>query len=90
MNWLANLLVLGLIVVVASFGYYRSDAQIGAVADETHTALCAFKHDLEERRSRLWEFRESGREIPGITSGDINRSLSQQKQTLDALSALSC
>lgn len=69
----------------------RADARVRAVAVETHEALCAFKSDLQRRYTAGSEFLENNPDgIPGISAADIQRSLQNQRATLDALSALDC
>lgn len=84
-------LVLIAIVAVTAFAYYRTEARVSDVATETHTALCTFKADLERRYEDGRQFlNENPDGIPGITTEDIQRSLANQKSTLDALAILEC
>lgn len=80
------------IVVGLWFNQHRG---LKAIANETHTALCAFKTDLQKRLAASEEFvsdvREGRREpIAGISDADFRRSIANQRATLKALESLNC
>jgi hypothetical protein len=65
--------------------------QTNELAMQTNHALCTFKNDLKRRYDDSVEFLEKHPNgIPGISGADIQRSLSNQKATLDALASLEC
>lgn len=73
----------------------HDQAQLEELAVETNAALCAFKSNLEQRaldaEQYIADVQDGKREvIPGITIADLQRSLFNQQQTLDALEELSC
>lgn len=69
----------------------HDQAALEKLARETNAALCAFKTDLQRRYDAGVEFLEKNPNgIPGISGADIQRSLVNQKATLDALEGLSC
>lgn len=57
----------------------------------THDALCKFRNDLQVRYENGVTFlSEHPKGIPGISSADIQRSLVNQRATLDSLENLNC
>lgn len=71
----------------------QTQARLSEVATETHSALCVFKQSIEDRIQTTEDYlkKHPGPEpIPGITRGDLRRSLDAQRQTLEALSILDC
>lgn len=76
------LLLAALVAAVAFLAYF---------AFETNQALCTFKQDLQVRYDNGVQFLVDNPEgIPGISAADIQRSLSNQRATLEALSDLNC
>lgn len=58
---------------------------------EAHEALCELRADLERRADSLVSFIEAHPQgIPGISRTELERSLSNQRQTLQSLVDLSC
>lgn len=81
--------------VYAAWSSTDQSARVDQVAAETHDALCAFKLDLAGRAvataAFLTDLRDGARPpIPGITLGDLERSLDGQQATLDSLKSLDC
>lgn len=77
-------------VVVLLAGMVRLElvARDGA---EAHEALCELRSDLERRADSLIAFIEAHPQgIPGITRIVLERSLSNQRQTIASLSDLEC
>jgi hypothetical protein len=71
----------------------QTQAQLAAIANETHSALCTFKDDIAARLENTKTYLKAhpGPEpIEGITRADLKRSLDAQQRTLDALSILNC
>lgn len=69
----------------------HDQAQVEALARDTNAALCTFKSSLQQRYDDGVVFLENNPDgIPGISGADIERSLANQKATLDALSELDC
>jgi hypothetical protein len=61
------------------------------VASETHGALCALKEDLATRHKNGQEFlKNHPHGIEGISRETIKQSLEAQRDTLRALSDLTC
>jgi len=61
------------------------------VAEETHDALCTFKLDLERRVETTEQFLlDNPNGIPGLSEEAIETSISNQKQTIEALAILEC
>lgn len=90
-TWAGHVLTLVAVVAVTFVGYYKADVKYV----ETHTALCAFKHDLERRHVETARFVgniKSGKRpgIQGIELVELERSLANQARTLRALIALDC
>jgi hypothetical protein len=87
-----------LVVLVTSVVLFTSTANNAAterhlreVATETHNALCAFKDDLATRHKNGQEFlKNHPHGIEGIPRETIKRSLEAQRDTLRALSDLTC
>lgn len=74
---------------------HKQSVRLERVASETHDALCSFKLDLKRRYSNgqgyVADVREGRRPIiQGITLADLERSLSNQRSTLDSLKPLDC
>lgn len=82
------------VVLVAGLGFWSAQQQRKALARETEKtvmALCTFRADLQRRYEAGVDFlRENPDGIPGITAEDLQRSLDNQKSTLDALEGLPC
>src|SRR4029453_9862499 len=85
--FLSILLVFGLELWNAA----QQRAAVARVAEQTLDALCTFRLDLQRRYDDGVEFPgEHPEGIPGISAADIQRSLDNQKATLDSLSGLPC
>jgi hypothetical protein len=64
---------------------------INEIATTNQLALCAFRHDVQQRITTSEEFlREHPNGIPGISPAMIRSNLAAQRQTVDALSVLNC
>lgn len=69
---------------------------IQGIATETHTALCAFKQDLEVRHAANLQILREHPEDPVsvfnlvIPRATLRSSVDSQKQTLDSLVSLDC
>jgi hypothetical protein len=85
-RWLNVVAYLALSLALLA-GVYRVETTTRA----THSALCAFKVDLERRVQAGEEFlAENPEGVPGISRESIQRSLDSQKSTLLALASLDC
>ncbi len=86
--------MIAVVVIFTYISFHRAnsaDEHVQKVALETHSALCAFKHDLLRRHDDGAVFLIKHPDgIPGISRADIERSLSNQQATLDSLAALDC
>lgn len=93
-RWLVHALVLLAVVAVSLYVERRADradARLEAIAVETHESLCALKNDLQRRHAAGVEFLQNNPTgIPGISAVDIQRSLENQRATLEALAGLDC
>lgn len=88
---LRNVIAYAVLSVALLIGAYRLET----TTNETHSALCTFKADLARRyidgQAYVDDVVNGERELlPGFTLADLNRSLANQRATLDSLSALSC
>lgn len=86
-------------VVLALFGalWWNQERGIQSLASESHSALCAFKRDIEQRRDRSVEYLEEHPRGLVSSSGEvilsrleIQRSIDAQNSTLAALDELRC
>jgi hypothetical protein len=60
-------------------------------AQQTRSALCVLRSDLERRVVSSQEFlREHPRGIPGISAKAIRDAAANQQRTIDALSSIDC
>jgi hypothetical protein len=91
-RWTAGLYLVVAAILVAFIIWGSVQRQeLRTIQDDTVTALCTFTHDLEQRYDNGVEFLEKHPDgIPGISAADIERSLHNQKETLDSLSGLPC
>lgn len=65
--------------------------RVDANADQSTSALCALRRDLEKRVDSSRQFlREHPHGIPGISAKTIRDGLSNQQRTIRALRGLSC
>lgn len=94
-TWTRTLIALLLVLMVlagGSVGFYlfiRSQ-QIEEGA-ETHEAVCALKHDLEDRVGLSERFLlQHPRGAPGIPAVTIRESVRNQQRTISALSVIDC
>ncbi len=82
------------LIIMGSVGFWdalqrRSDLE--HVATQTIGALCSFRADLQRRYEDGVEFlKEHPEGIEGLPPETIQRSLTGQKSTLDALYSLPC
>lgn len=99
--WAAVVICVAAIVLAGTSVVYSVITNRGTAerADEfarsTHDALCTFKTDLRvrvENTERFLDEIESGVRppIPGISNGDIQRSIDNQRATLRSLASLEC
>lgn len=80
-----------LLFVYTTVQHVEDQNRVRRLAESTNAALCTFKNDLEHRYIQGLEFLTRHPDgIPGIGPVDIQRSLDNQKSTLDALAALEC
>jgi hypothetical protein len=64
---------------------------LGVKGDKARIALCAFKHDLQERTKSGEDFlRTHPNGIPGISAAQIQANISLQNRTIKSLSNLDC
>lgn len=98
-TWLTALICFVLVFVISIMAVVvwqsstvgRNAERLEEVATQTHDTLCAFKRDLEVRYDNGAKFlKENPEGIPGISAAEIQRSLSNQKSTLESLSNLDC
>lgn len=65
--------------------------RLDEIAQSTNQALCTFRLDLERRYDIGREFlRNNPQGIPGLAGAELERSLANQRSTLDALANLRC
>jgi hypothetical protein len=84
-GFVAVMLVAGLI-----FAQVQRD-RIARVSNDTVSALCTFRDDLQHRYDEGVKFLVNHPDgIPGISAADIQRSLENQKATLKSLEELPC
>ena len=78
--------------------WWNQDRGLKAVANQTHSSLCALKQDIEIRQKRSVEYlKENPRGIVSKRNGEviipaalIQQGIDDRKSALDALSGLSC
>ena len=82
------------ILLVTGWGIYTARQQsdkLETVASRTAAALCTFRADLRARYESGLDFLKNHPDgIPGISAADIQRTLDNQKSTLDSLAGLPC
>ena len=79
------------VIIWQSYRAGQESAKLEAVATETHDALCTFKLDLQTRYKQGLDFlKDNPAGISGFTAETIERSLRNQKATLDSLITLRC
>ena len=86
-----NVLAYAVLVAAMLVGVYR----VESVAKENRDSICRFVVNLTERRDAQVEYRDDLEDgtrppIPGVTIGDIQRSIDQQTATIDAFAELNC
>jgi len=90
--WTAVLYGVVALALVAGLIFANSQRNdLRDVQDETVTALCTFRDDLQRRYDDGIKFLVNHPEgIPGISAADIQRSLENQRATLKSLAELPC
>jgi hypothetical protein len=84
-------LVLALFGGVAWSVRANDTARVDEIATTNQTALCALRTDVERRIISSEQFLEDHPNgIPGISAATIRQSLTAQRETVDALSAVEC
>jgi hypothetical protein len=84
-------LVLALFGGVAWSVRANDAARVDEIATTNQTALCALRTDVERRIISSEQFLENHPNgIPGISAAVIRQSLTAQRETVDALSAVEC
>jgi hypothetical protein len=82
------------LVLVTSLGFYdalQRRAALARVADQTLSALCTFRADLQQRYDDGVQFLEDNPDgIPGFSAAAIRHALSNQRRTLTSLAGLPC
>jgi hypothetical protein len=83
-----------LIVAVGVFAWFeaaKQRRQLETVAVSTANALCVLRRDLEVRVENTQEFLDENPDgIPGISSAQIEMSIRNQQETIEALADLRC
>lgn len=77
------------LVIALLIGAYRLEV----LARSTHEALCDLRADVERRTENTQRFLDDHPgpfPIAGITRSELERTLTAQRATLDALSDLNC
>jgi hypothetical protein len=91
---IATVILTVLMMALVILGYADSTSQRDAIkqtAAQSHTALCSFVADLEQRVESSEEFLdEHPNGIPGLSVEVIRTSLANQRQTIESLSDLKC
>jgi hypothetical protein len=82
------------IVVGGAIDHYRADSRVRHLAREgkqAHDAICVLRQDLQRRVDNGEDFLQDHPEgFAGIPAAVLMKSIRDQKQTLDALSAVRC
>jgi uncharacterized protein YkwD len=91
-RWTAGLYLVIAVMLVAALIYASGQrARIERVTNDTVTALCTFRHDLQLRYDTGVKFLIDHPDgIPGIPAETLQQSLRNQKQTLESLRELPC
>lgn len=96
MRWWRRCAIVGYLVLAIGLGYVIHDnreraTQAGHDADRTTGALCALRHDLEERVAQTDRFLlEHPKGFAGIPAATLRVSEQGQIRTIQALSNLKC
>jgi hypothetical protein len=70
---------------------YNHRANLENVAEQTISALCTFRSDLERRVETSVQFLKDNPDgIPGLSAEAIQTSINNQQRTVDALADLPC
>lgn len=86
-NTVRSAVITAVVVIFAVFSVATGNAR----AQQTHDTLCVFYEDLNTRYTDGLKFLADNPEgIPGISAAQIQQSLDNQQQTLEALSGLGC
>jgi uncharacterized protein (DUF1786 family) len=84
-------LALGLVGGYAYIQAVQGRAELEAATEQTTTALCTLRADLERRVEVSREFLEKNPDgIPGITAETIQQGIDNQQRTIGALASLNC
>jgi len=79
---------------VAGYAYVQAvqgRAKLEAATEQTTTALCTLRADLERRVDTSREFlKENPDGIPGIPARTIQEGINNQERTIEALGVLDC
>jgi hypothetical protein len=90
----ATVVLIVLMMALVILGYADSTSQRDAIRQtsvQSHTALCSFVDDLEQRVASSEDFlAEHPNGIPGLSVEVIRTSLANQRQTIESLSDLKC
>lgn len=94
-TWIANVVIVVLVIVASVVVYQHTDARTARAAAETHTWACAYKNGLRQdylaTRAFVIDIKRGLRELPaGFTMTDIRDSQQRRLKRIAETRTLDC